>query len=99
MIKNDIGYYCEMFIMNCQGDIKICDCEECYLRSFASHPKSKQLVDKTLDARKILCSSKSKYWFDCDICGHQFQSAINNVVGLSRWCPYCCNSINLYKFV
>ena len=58
--------------------------------SFAEHPKSQFLVDKTIDANKITCGSDVKYLFQCDKCSHQFASTISNVAKLSRWCPYCC---------
>lgn len=60
--------------------------------SFAEHPKSKFLVDKTIDASKISCTCRIKYLFQCDKCSHQFESAISNVAVLGRWCPYCCVS-------
>ena len=74
----------------CKKGCKNCSCEYCYQRSFACHPRSKDLADKSLDATKIPVTSKEKYLFNCDKCPHQFASAISNVVGLSRWCPYCC---------
>lgn len=74
----------------CKKSCRVCDCEDCYQRSFALHPRSLDLADKSIDASKIPVSSKEKYLFQCNKCPHQFASAISNVVGLSRWCPYCC---------
>ena len=31
-----------------------------------------------------------KYWFICE-CGHEFESNLNNISGLNRWCPICVN--------
>ncbi|WP_396189486.1 zinc-ribbon domain-containing protein [Flavobacterium sp.] len=76
--------------MECKGNWKICSCGDCYKKTFASHPRSKYLVDKSLDPSQILRSSREKYLFECDKCHHKFESRIGNVTILSRWCPYCC---------
>ena len=60
--------------------------------SFAEHPKSNFLVNKSIDASKIKCTSQMKYHFQCDKCNHQFESAIRNIALLGKWCPYCCIS-------
>ena len=41
--------------------------------------------------RDICYASHKKYWFDCDVCGHEFESAAAKVACTGRWCPYCCN--------
>jgi very-short-patch-repair endonuclease len=68
---------------------KICDCNICFNKSFASHPRSKDLVDKTIDASKILKGSSKKYLFQCDNCPHQFEGTISAIVDRNVSCPYC----------
>ena len=63
-----------------------------YERSFASHEKSQfwSSLNGTIKPRDIFKSSNTKYWFDCDICHHQFQTALHNI-SRGGWCPYCSN--------
>lgn len=77
-------------MQTCKGNSLVCDCEKCFNRTFASHRRSLDLVDKNIDASKILLSSRVKYLFQCDRCPHQFESSISNIVSLGRWCAYCC---------
>jgi very-short-patch-repair endonuclease len=65
------------------------ECKKCLDKSFASHEKSKHLFDKTINIRQIFKYSNIKYEFKCNICEHIFDSAVNNVTNLNRWCPYC----------
>jgi very-short-patch-repair endonuclease len=70
------------------------DCKTRFKNSFASHEKSKYWSEKNGDVNPIHVfkgSSKKKYWFDCDICGHEFENTLNHITGLNRWCPYCAN--------
>jgi hypothetical protein len=34
-------------------------------------------------------NSNTKYWFQCDICNHDFRIQINDIVENNKWCPYC----------
>jgi very-short-patch-repair endonuclease len=76
---------------------KLCekkDCPSCFENSFASHEKAKYWSEKNGDVKSIQVfkSANIKYWFDCDTCGHQFDSALSNITSLkSSWCPYCSN--------
>ena len=73
------------------GNRRICyetSCNSCHLRSFASHKKSKYLLN--VDPRKITLHCNRKYWFKCNKCTHEFDSRISDVVDKNRWCPYCC---------
>jgi len=77
------------------GNKLICDnntCDFCYNNSFASHEKSKYWSEKnTENPRDVFKSSNNKYWFDCHQCQHSFNSALNNIVCIGSWCPYCSN--------
>ena len=73
---------------------KLCknkECQTCFEKSFASHDKSKCWSDKNgdINPRQVFKSSGNKYWFDCNTCCHQFETALYSVIGNS-WCPYCC---------
>jgi very-short-patch-repair endonuclease len=55
------------------------------------------LSDKNVDENGIIINPRQvfkfsgiKYWFICD-CGHEFESNLNNISGLNRWCPICVN--------
>mgnify|MGYP003688625245 CR=1 FL=1 len=77
-------------------------CEKCYNNSFASFTK-KTLNGKLKtdcwhltkngekNPRNIAKSSNKKYWFNCDVCDHDFDSSLNMISGNNTWCPYCCN--------
>lgn len=76
------------------------DCEICYNKSFASHPKSIYWSDKNkIFPRKVLSYSHKSYIFNCDICNHEFSKIIFTITSQKQWCPYCknkklCNDIN-----
>ena len=90
----------------CIPSRKLCfdkTCNFCYKKSFASYTgKTKngklkihcwhQSKNKDTTPRTISMTANKKYWFICDICNHEFDSCIGNVVNLNRWCPYCSNS-------
>jgi very-short-patch-repair endonuclease len=79
------------------GNQKICenkDCQTCFEKSFASHEKSNYWSDKNGDVkpRQVFKYSGNKYWFDCNTCCHQFQSALYSISGKNKsWCPICVN--------
>ena len=60
-------------------------------RSFASHEKqifwSKKNKKKPNECYK---SSGSKYLFDCNLCGHEFESALHSI-SAGCWCIFCAN--------
>lgn len=71
---------------------KLCtdsDCNHCFNKSFASHPRSAFMADKYFNPRQIAKYCNQKYKFNCE-CGHSFESVVNNISNNS-WCPYCCN--------
>jgi very-short-patch-repair endonuclease len=75
---------------------KLCDnekCKLCFEKSFASHEKSIYWSNKNIESPfKVFKSSGKKYWFDCNICNHEFNIGLDNITSqkTSRWCPYCC---------
>ena len=78
------------------GNKQLCekeDCQTCFEKSFASHDKSEFWSEKNCDVkpRQVFKSSGNKYWFDCDTCGHQFESGLHSITGMKSWCPYCAN--------
>ena len=58
-------------------------------KSFASHEKSEFWSNKNdCQPRDVYKSSGKKYWFNCNICNHEFESQISGVY-IGRWCSYC----------
>ena len=81
---------------------KICgknECIHCYNKSFASYGELTSFGKKKVDCwskknkfkpYEIFKSAKQTCWFDCDKCGHYFESSLNSISGKnSCWCPYC----------
>jgi len=66
------------------------DCDHCFQKSFAAHPKSKYLLNA--NPRKILRGSVKKYNFKCEE-GHLFNSNPNIITTYVKpqWCPKCVN--------
>jgi len=74
---------------------KLCnnkDCKLCFEKSFASHEKSKFIVDKKINIRDLFKNSHEKILFNCDICNHNFLSPLS-CVNKNVWCSYCTNKI------
>jgi very-short-patch-repair endonuclease len=77
-------------------------CEDCFEKSFASFDGTvggKKKVDcwsdrNELKPREVSKCSGKKFWFDCDKCGHKFESAISQITN-GRWCPNCRNKTEL----
>lgn len=84
------GQWCQ-FCSNQQ----LCDNEECVTclnKSFASTERSKYWSKKNIkNPRQCFKSSRSKYLFDCDKCGHEFAASLDNITGKNRWCSHCVN--------
>jgi hypothetical protein len=75
---------------------KLCNnlnCEYCFLRSFKSHPNSgswHKTKNGNVKPRYVFKNKNtSKFWFECDVCKHDFDISLNNV-SQGNWCPYCC---------
>ena len=79
---------------------KLClkkDCDICFAKSFASHPKSKYWIEIgplgliQPDPRNIFSGSGKIFWFNCHICDHNFQKSPQKITRMNRWCPFCAN--------
>jgi very-short-patch-repair endonuclease len=44
-----------------------------------------------LTPRQVTKCSGKKYWFQCDVCNHDFDSVISQCIKENRWCSYCAN--------
>ena len=76
------------------SSVELCrnkECEWCFERSFASHPKSEFWSEENNDSpRECFLSTNSKRKFDCPECFHQFESVLSDITN-GRWCLYCAN--------
>jgi very-short-patch-repair endonuclease len=89
--KVSVGRWCSY----CSNPPKrLCDddnCHSCLEKSFQSHSKALCWSDKNeLNPRHVFLNSNKKYWFKCNQCQHEFECALNQVVG-GNWCPYCAH--------
>ena len=68
------------------------ECQTCFEKSLASHEKSEFWSEKNGDVkpRQVFKKTTKKYWFDCNICCHEFEKRIDHVTS-NTWCPYCSN--------
>jgi len=63
-----------------------------YEKCFASHPKAKFWSTKNEGKPEdYALNSHKKFWFDCDKCGHEFESSLLNINQSNNWCGYCSN--------
>jgi very-short-patch-repair endonuclease len=81
----------------CYPPQKLCidlNCENCFNNSFASHEKSQYWSSKNGDTtpRDVFNSTHEKYWFDCNVCGHLFESILSDITKNGSWCGYCVHS-------
>ncbi len=92
-------------MVNCFKKKGVCHditCENCKPRRFCFHLKAKYWSKKNIiDITQISNGCNEKYWFNCDICPHDFNTRISKItdIKLSSWCPYCahkqlCNNEN-----
>lgn len=69
------------------------NCDLCFKKSFASSDKAKYWSTKNdIEPRDIFKSSNKKQFFDCNVCGHEFQSCLKRISS-GCWCKYCANLI------
>jgi len=62
------------------------------METFASHPRASQWSDKNiLKPKDVPLYYYKKFWFNCDICLHEFETNLNSIARLNTWCPYCAN--------
>ena len=82
-------YCAPNFVKHCPDK----DCDFCLKRTFASHPKSKQLhptKNGNLDPLNYGLNSTKKAWFICDDCNNIF-SASFGTIAVGQWCNACRN--------
>jgi hypothetical protein len=75
------------------GNNKICDnelCKICFNKSFASHEKVQfwDIEKNGITPNKVNKYNNNKFWFNCNKCLHDFQSALTGITAGS-WCPFC----------
>ncbi len=78
----------------CNSPKKVCGdkCEHCKANSFASHPKAEFWSEENEKTpRDFLKSSAKEFWFNCNICPHEFKSKLSSITA-GTWCPYCCKN-------
>jgi len=74
-------------------NIKLCNsdktCKTCYNKTFASVERSCFWSNKNIiKPKQVFKSTASKFWFDCDKCGNDFESKLCHITDGS-WCPRC----------
>lgn len=68
------------------------NCNECYEKSFASHPKSEFWSDKNqLKPRQVFKNSHKSFLFDCNKCYHELNIKLEKISIKNSWCSYCVN--------
>ena len=74
---------------------KLCDedCVQCFEKSFANHPKAEfwDYSKNNKSPRKVFRGSDKRFWFNCDECGHSFDTSPNCISCGENWCPFCTN--------
>lgn len=73
---------------------KLCNnCDKCFEKSFASHPKSIcWSIENELNPRQIFKGSdRKKFIFNCDKCPHIFEMTLKCITTKGQWCPYCAH--------
>ena len=69
------------------------DCNICYNKSFASHPKSNcWSIKNNSTPRSTFLGSGYTAMFECHICKHEFSTTVHSVFTCNTWCPYCANT-------
>jgi very-short-patch-repair endonuclease len=83
------GQWC--IYCNKSGLCESVDCEFCFNKSFASHPMSSRWSSRNeVSPRQITKGADSKYWFNCEVCHHEFNTRPYSITNDAH-CPYCTN--------
>jgi very-short-patch-repair endonuclease len=66
------------------------ECYPCKIKSFEQCEKSNCWSEKNGEIKpiNIMLKSNKTFWFNCDVCYHDFESIICNIAK-GHWCPYC----------
>ncbi len=65
------------------------DCLYCPQRKFSNHPRSKNWSKKNEKSPGELSSgSARKFYFDCDVCGHEIKMSLSSI-NKGSWCKFC----------
>ncbi len=77
----------------CNPPKKLCDCINCYNKSFASNSKSACWSDENdISPDKVFkCADRKKFKFNCDKCSHSFEMNLKCITTKGQWCPYCAH--------
>lgn len=74
----------------CEADV-IKDCSACFPKCFASHSKAAFWSSKNdLTPFEVSLNSEEKFYFDCDVCSHEFLASLDKIVR-GHWCHFCSN--------
>ena len=83
--RGNMCQYCHNLIM-CKEKM---NCQTCSNKSFASIERSHCWSKKNLKKpNEVFKSTATKFWFDCDKCGNDFESKLCHITDGS-WCPNC----------
>jgi len=72
-------------------------CEICFNKSFASYENKEKVncwnykKNGELTPRDVYKSSGQNYWFIRNKCNHNFETCLDGMIRLNRWCGYCGN--------
>jgi very-short-patch-repair endonuclease/predicted nucleic acid-binding Zn ribbon protein len=68
------------------------NCEICYNKSFASHPKAQYWAyNDGVTPRDVFMNSHKKYWFNCNECTHRFKMGLSEI-SRGSWCNFCSSN-------
>lgn len=89
----NVGQWCPYCCIPSKILCQDINCKSCYEKSFASHEKSQYWSNKNeITPRHVFKNSNTKYWFNCNICNHDFNVQLY-CINKGTWCGYCSNKI------
>jgi very-short-patch-repair endonuclease len=81
---------------------KLCEenCDICYQKSFASHPKVQYWsIKNNINPRYVFKGSDKKYTFDCPYCDNEYRASLCRITGYDDvWCPCTINKTETKLF-
>ncbi len=88
--------YCSSDVTNLCGNV---ECDFCKEKSFANEPMAKNWSDKNdQKPHQVSISCNSKFWFVCNMCGHDYTQKLNNITNNGQGCPYCSKTFKKICF-